>query len=126
MILNLSRRYQLLGLSLFLGGALSGTALCWVWIAAKGPDSKILLENPKVQVNLVIYEKSSIRAAHTRPQDQVIVFLDDAHYEVVYASGKKEVRDRKSGDVIWHSRGEEAPTLSNTGSEYRTIVVNVK
>ena len=126
MILNLSRRYKLLGLSLFLGGALSGTALCWVWIAAKGPDPEILLENPKVQVNRVIYEEGSIRAGHTRPQDQVIVFLDDARYEVVYASGKKEIRNRKSGDVIWHTRGEEAPTLTNTGSGYRTIVVNVK
>jgi hypothetical protein len=56
----------------------------------------------------------------------VIVFLDEASYEVVYANGKKEQRERTSGDVIWHSRGEEAPTLNNIGKTYRTVVVNIK
>jgi hypothetical protein len=114
------------GLVLFLSGVLLGTASSWAWTASKRPGSETILENDKVQVNRVLYEKDSVRLAHTRPRDQVIVFLDDARYSVAPAGGKKELRERKSGDVIWHSRGEEAPTLTNLGTSYRTVVVNLK
>jgi hypothetical protein len=111
---------------LFLPGTLLGTALSWARNPLRSPVANTVLDNPKVQVNRVLYEQDSLRAPHTRPQDQVIVFLDDASYDVVYANGKKERRERKSGDVIWHSRGEEAPALNNIGKTYRTVVVNLK
>ena len=58
----------------------------------------------------------------------MIVFLDDCRYERVDPeSGQKTIRERKSGDVIWHDKGEDAPQLTNQGKKpYRTIVVELK
>jgi hypothetical protein len=126
MISGTPRCHRLPATVLFLAGTLLGTALSWARNPAKSPVATTILENPKVQVNGVLYEQASVRAPHTRPQDQVIVFLDDASYEVVYANGKKEQRERRAGDVIWHSRGEVAPALNNIGKTYRTVVVNIK
>jgi hypothetical protein len=36
------------------------------------------------------------------------------------------VRERKSGDVIWHDKGEDAPRLTNAGKPYRTLVIELK
>ena len=56
------------------------------------------------------------------------MFLDDCRYERTDpASGEKTVRERKSGDVIWHSKGEDAPLLVNAGEKaYRTLVIELK
>ena len=126
MISGTQRFHWLPGTVLFLAGTLLGTALSLARNPAKSPVATTILDNSRVQVNRVLHEQASVRAPHTRPQDQVIVFLDEASYEVVYANGKKEQRERTSGDVIWHSRGEEAPTLNNIGKTYRTVVVNIK
>ena len=38
-----------------------------------------------------------------------------------------EIRTRKSGDVIWHSKGEAAPVLTNLEKKtYRTLVIELK
>ena len=93
----------------------------------KTPSFVTVLENLKVQVSRVVYEENAVRKGHVRSNDQVIVFLDDAHYEVVYADGKKETKRRQAGEVIWHNRGEEAPTLTNMGKgSYRTLMINLK
>jgi hypothetical protein len=40
---------------------------------------------------------------------------------------EKTVRERKSGEVIWHNKGEDAPVLINLGSKpYRTLVIELK
>jgi len=42
-------------------------------------------------------------------------------------SGEKTVRERKSGEVIWHNKGEDAPVLENLDAKpYRTLVVELK
>jgi hypothetical protein len=63
-----------------------------------------------------------------RAHDQVIVFLDDCRYERTDPqTGEKTIRERKSGDVIWHAKGEDAPRLVNAGNKaYRTVVVELK
>jgi hypothetical protein len=114
------------GVALFLLGLASGFGLSGRSSTLKTPLIKTILENNKVLVTEVVYEKNARRPTHQRQNDQVIVFLNNAQYEVVYPDGKKELRDRKAGDVIWHGRGEIAPNLTNTASQYRTIVVNPK
>jgi hypothetical protein len=68
------------------------------------------------------------RERYIRASDQVIIFLDDCRYERKdSATGEKTVRERKSGDVIWHNKGEDAPQLTNLGSRpYRTLVIELK
>ena len=58
----------------------------------------------------------------------MIVFLDDSKYERIDPdTGAKEIRNRKSGDVIWHNKGEVAPVLTNVEKKtYRTLVVELK
>jgi hypothetical protein len=115
------------GSALLLVGILFGIVLSKDMGSAGAPVSTRILENAKVVVNRVTYGKGAVRRGDTRAHDQVIVFVDDASYEVVYANGKKETRTRKAGDAIWHSRGEEAPTLTNSGDQaYRTVVINLK
>ena len=38
-----------------------------------------------------------------------------------------QAAERKSGDVIWHDKGEDAPQLTNAGAKpYRTVVIELK
>jgi len=68
------------------------------------------------------------RERSIRATNQVIVFLDDCRYERTDpATNEKTIRERKSGDVIWHDKGEDAPQLINMGSKaYRTLVIELK
>ncbi|MEJ7714083.1 MAG: hypothetical protein WKF84_30610 [Pyrinomonadaceae bacterium] len=69
--------------------------------------------------------KDGRRDSYVRPTDQLIIFLDDAQYEAV-ENGVARARQRKAGEVIWHSKGENAPTLLNKGEAYRNLVVALK
>lgn len=86
------------------------------------------LENARVRVYQLDYEAGKPREKSVRAADQVIVFLDDARYERIDPeTGAKEIRTRKSGDAIWHDKGEIAPVLTNKGiKSYRTLVVELK
>jgi hypothetical protein len=88
----------------------------------------VKLENVRARVKEMVYEPGVPREHHIRPTDQVIVFLDDCRYERTDSkTGEKTVRERKSGDVIWHDRAEEAPRLVNVGPRaYRTLVIELK
>jgi hypothetical protein len=92
------------------------------------PKSKVKLENVRVKVSEVVYEPGVPRERYIRPTDQVIVFLDDCKYQRVDSkTGEKTVRERKSGDVIYHDRGEDAPVLINLGDKsYRTLTIELK
>jgi hypothetical protein len=90
--------------------------------------SKIQFENAKVRVQEMTYPPGAARDRSIRQTDQVIVFLDDCRYERTDSrTGEKTVRERKSGDMIWHNRGEDAPVLRNLGSTaYRTLTIEIK
>ena len=92
------------------------------------PLREVKLENQRVKVTNVVYEPGVPRERYIRPTDQVIVFLDDCKYQRIDSkTGEKTVRERKSGDVIWHDRGEDAPVLINLGTKaYRTLVIELK
>lgn len=103
-----------------------------VWVIAAlawaGLPSKVKLENPRVIVREVTSAPGAVRERGVRAHDQVIVFLDDCRYERTDpATGVKTIRQRKSGDVIWHAKGEDAPQLVNKGDQpYRTLVIELK
>jgi hypothetical protein len=86
------------------------------------------LENQRVKISELVYEPGVARDRYIRPTDQIIVFLDDCKYERTDSTTHaKEIRERKSGDVIWHNKGEDAPVLRNLGSKpYRTLVIELK
>jgi hypothetical protein len=105
---------------------LSLLSLGWAPQAQSPGESK--LENARVRVSEIDYAPGKPRPRYTRPTDQVIVFLDQSRYQRVDSqSGAKEIREHKSGDVIWHNKGEDAPVLTNMGDKpYRTLVIEVK
>ncbi|MBS1827561.1 MAG: hypothetical protein JST93_19760 [Acidobacteria bacterium] len=88
---------------------------------------KVKLENAKVRVSEVTYMPGVKRERYIRPTDQVIVFLDESKYRRTDSTTKEQtVRERKSGDVIWHDKGEDAPVLENLGNKpYRTLVIEL-
>jgi hypothetical protein len=90
--------------------------------------TEVKLENKRVKASTVTYLPGVPRERYTRPTDQVIVFLDDCKYERKDSkTGEKTIRERKSGDVIWHDKGEDAPVLTNAGSKpYRTLTIELK
>ena len=96
-------------------------------IAGAELPKKVKLENPKVRVSEVTYQPGVPRPRYIRPTDQIIVFMDDCKYRRTDSgTGEKTVRERKSGEVIWHDKGEDAPVLENLGSKpYRTMVVEL-
>ena len=108
--------------------AVCSTTLTLLVVKAAAPVQSIKLENPKVQVTEVTYAPGEPRPRGVRAHDQVIVFLDDCRYERLDPqTGQKTIRERKSGDVIWHDKGEDAPQLTNQGKKpYRTIVIELK
>jgi hypothetical protein len=101
--------------------------LGWAQLPGKLP-TKVKLENARVRISEVMYAPGKPRERYIRPTDQVIVFLDDCRYERLDSKTKeKTVRDRKSGEVLFHDKGEDAPQLTNLGTKpYRTLVVELK
>lgn len=99
-----------------------------LFAAGPGLPRVMKLENPRVRVTEVTYLPGVPRERYIRPTDQVIVFLDESKYERTDSkTGEKTVRERKSGEVIWHDRGEDAPVLKNLGTKpYRTLVIELK
>jgi hypothetical protein len=90
--------------------------------------TQVKLENVRVKVSEVTYLPGVPRERYIRPTDQVIVFLDNCKYERTDSkTAEKLVRERKSGEVLWHDKGEDAPVLKNLGSKpYRTLVIELK
>ena len=91
-------------------------------------SSTVKLENARVRVTEVTSAPGGMRERGVRGHDQVIVFLDDCTYQRTDpVTGEKTIRERKSGEVIWHNKGEDAPQLVNAGLRpYRTLVVELK
>jgi hypothetical protein len=88
----------------------------------------VKLENAKVRVTEVTYNPGIPRERYIRPTDQIIVFLDDCKYRRTDSqTGEKTVRERKSGELIWHNKGEDAPVLENLDAKpYRTLVIELR
>lgn len=88
----------------------------------------VKLDNKRVRVKELVYQPGVARERYIRPTDQIIVFLDDSKYQRIDSATKeKTVRERKSGDIIWHDKGEDAPVLTNLGTKpYRTLVIELK
>jgi hypothetical protein len=107
--------------------AIASSALTLVAVRGAGGTATVKLENARVRVSEIAYGPDAIRERGVRAADQVIVFLDDCRYRRLDpSSGETTVRERKSGDVIWHDRGEDAPRLTNAGRSYRTLVIELK
>jgi hypothetical protein len=107
----------------------SSLTILATWLAGFAAlPTKVALENPRVKVSEVTYLPKVARERYIRPTDQVIVFLDDCKYERIDSKTKERaVRERKSGEVIWHDKGEDAPVLTNLGAKpYRTLVIELK
>ncbi len=114
---------------LFLTAA--GSALLTVlamWGLGWSLPSSVKLENARVRVREITSPPGGVRERGIRGNDRVIVFLDDCRYERTDPqTGQKTIRERKAGDVIWHSKGEDAPRLANVGAKpYRTLVIELK
>jgi hypothetical protein len=89
--------------------------------------SNVKLENARVKVSEVRYDPGVPRQRFIRPTDQIIVFLDACRYQIDSGTHEKTVRERKSGEVLWHNKGEDAPVLTNLGkTAYRTLVIELK
>jgi hypothetical protein len=88
---------------------------------------KELFDNPRVTVREIVLAPGSARAARPRPTDEVVLFPEEAHYQATEANGKVSPRDRKAGQVVWHQKGEQAPTLSNPNAKtVRYFSISVK
>ncbi len=97
-------------------------------LATIGAMQSVGLDNKRVKVSTITYQPGVPRERYIRPTDQVIVFLDDCKYQRIDSkSGEKTVRERKSGEVIWHDKGEDAPVLINLGDKpYRSLLIELK
>lgn len=117
------KNYAIVAVLACLGTLAAVRGLGWAPLPAQ-----VKLENARVKVSSLTYEPGVPRERHVRASDQVIVFLDDCKYERTDpVTGKKEIRERKSGDTIWHSKGEDAPVLVNAGDKtYRTLLIELK
>ena len=90
------------------------------------PTLTVKLDNSRVTVTESLTPVGGRREPYTRGTDQVLVFLDDAQYESIDSTGKVEHRNRKAGEVVWHTKGEAAPLLVNKGQAYRNLVIALK
>jgi hypothetical protein len=103
-----------LAISVFGAGIGTGVALS----AAPGEATvKVTLDNADVTVNEILMAPGAQRPARTRPSNELVFFCEEAHYQAIDAQGKKESRDRVPGAVVFHKKGELAPTLVNTSKK---------
>lgn len=91
----------------------------------QAPTIEVKFENERVKVSASHTPPGGRRESYVRPTDQLIVFLDDAQYEAV-ADGTSRQQQRRAGEVIWHAKGEVAPTLLNKGAAYRNLIIVLK
>lgn len=107
-------RALIVAVVLFACGIAVGGAIA----AGKTPEAAVALafENPRVAVRVIDIPPGAQRPGRTRPTDELVLFCEEAHYQAVDAQGRKESRDRTPGTVVWHAKGELAPTLVNTGA----------
>ena len=90
------------------------------------PTMSVKLDNSRVTITESLTPAGGRREAYTRPTDQIIVFVDEASYESLDASGQRTLRHRLPGEIVWHSKGEAAPVLVNKGKPYRNLVIALK
>jgi len=79
-------------------------------------------------VTEVVYQPGVSRESYLRPTDQIVVFLDDCAFDRIDGeTGVMLSRERKSGEVLWHAKGEIAPVLVNTGTRpFRTLLIELR
>jgi hypothetical protein len=106
----------MLSFSLFGSGALTGLALATSPPAAD-PAAKVTFDNPRVTVKEITLAPGASRPTRTRETDELVLFYAESHYQAITPEGKKERRDRQPGTVVWHKKGEVAPTLVNHGNK---------
>ena len=90
------------------------------------PSMIVKLDNARVTVTESTTPTGSKRESYVRASDQLLIFLDDAQYEALDADGKATLRDRKAGEIVWHTKGEVAPVLINKGKPYRNLIIALK
>jgi hypothetical protein len=113
----MNRKHITLGAALvFTAGLLAGRTLFAV-PGAKEAEVKVVFENPRVAVREITIGAGAQRSPRVRETDEVVLFCEESHYRAVTAEGKREPRDRKAGTVVFHSKGEQAPTLVNEGKK---------
>jgi hypothetical protein len=82
------------------------------------PDpTKVTFENARVAVKEITLAPGASRPSRTRETDELVLFYAESHYQAITPQGKTEPRDRQPGTVVWHKKGEVAPTLVNHGSK---------
>jgi hypothetical protein len=90
-------------------------------------EVKDLFDNDRVAVHAITMPPGAQRDPRPRPTDELVLFYEEAHYQATEADGKVAPRDRKPGTVVWHKKGEMAPTLSNPGSKpVRYFSISIK
>ena len=110
----------------FASALLTTSALSFYAGRQSAPTMTIKLDNARVTVTESLTPAGGRREPYTRPTDQLLVFLDDAEYHSIDASGRVTPRKRRSGEIVWHTKGEAAPLLVNKGNPYRNLVVAFK
>jgi hypothetical protein len=83
--------------------------------AQPDPAVKVTFDNPRVTVKEITLVPGGKRLPRVRETDELVLFPVESHYQAIDAAGKKEPRDRAAGTVVWHKKGEQAPTLVNEG-----------
>lgn len=112
---------------IFAAGMSSGLALGRHSKLTGEIQSKPKLDNDRVNITEVTTPSGARREPYIRPSDQIIVFVDEADYESTDAAGKKLIRHREPGEIVWHNKGEAAPLLINTSKRaYRNLVIALK
>jgi hypothetical protein len=123
------KHFTTLGVACAFFAAGFGTSLAVSKDKAPASEAQVkeLFDNPRVTVREILLTPGSARAARPRPTDEVVLFPEEAHYQATDADGKVSPRDRKPGQVVWHTKGEQAPTLSNPSSKpVRYFSISVK
>jgi hypothetical protein len=117
----------MLAVVLFASGTLTGLALAGrapglrpaaaAAAAPADPTARVTFDNPRVTVKEITLAPGTSRPTRTRETDEVVLFYAESHYQAVTPQGKTEPRDRQPGTVVWHKKGEVAPTLVNPGKK---------
>ena len=120
-------RSGLAALAIFAAGFGAAHALGAGKTAAPAAEVKDLFDNPRVAVHAITMPPGAQRDPRPRPTDELVLFYEEAHYQATDADGKVSPRDRTPGTVVWHKKGELAPTLTNNSAKpVRYFSISIK
>ena len=90
------------------------------------PADELRLDTPQVRVLVDTELPFETEAPRQHPMNRVLIYLDDAHFELSSADGRLEDYNVQANDVSWSSAGQPYVIENKSGHPLRIVEIQLK